>query len=123
MADELTISSSIRFVKGTAPNTLTISRSSASQRVTVSGMTGIQNVVSIGTSDEELSLGDIGTIGYCWFKNLDATNYLTIGPDGASYPIKLKAGETAGPLRWNGAAIHALANTGACVLEYILVPD
>jgi hypothetical protein len=88
----------------------------------VAGSVGLQNIQNIGTTDETLTLGDVATNGFLLIHNLDATNYITFGSDGSSYPIKLKATEF-GLIRFNGAAIHAKANTAACDLEYILLPD
>jgi hypothetical protein len=89
--------------------------------VTVAGSKTISNVQNIGTGDETLDLGDVGTIGYAIFNNLDDTNYIDIGADGSSYPIRVQPGKQAGPIPWNGAAIHAKANTGACDLQYDIV--
>lgn len=69
--------------------------------------------ISVGTSDETVALGDIGTIGEIIILNLNATNFITCGPDGSSYPIKIKPGSYAS-VCWNAAAIHLKADTGAC---------
>jgi hypothetical protein len=84
------------------------------------GNAAIQNIVSVGTADETLDKADITNIGTCYFKNLDAVNYIDIGPDGTVYPIRLKAGCDA-RLPWNGTAVHAKANTAACLLDYVLI--
>lgn len=49
-------------------------------------------------------------------------NVILFGSDGSSYPSRLKGGEFS-VVRWNGAAIHAKANTIAADLEYILISD
>ena len=118
MANELALSWSMSFSKGGAAVSV-----SGSDNVDVSGTKYTKVVQNIGTVDETLALGDVSTIGFVIFKNLDGTNYVQIGADGSSYPVKLNAGETAGPFRWNGAAIHAKANTAACDLEYTLISD
>lgn len=118
MANELTITTSLTFVKGNAQTT----RNSGSASVTVSGTAYTTGVQSIGTSDETLSLDEIVTPGYLLLHNLNATNFILVGADGSSYPVKLKAGEW-GMFRFNGAAIHAKADTGACLLEYYLISD
>lgn len=118
MANELQVAGSISFSKSSA----SLSKVFSNTYFTVSGTAGISNVISVGTGDESLALGDISTIGWVFFRNLDATNYISIGSDGTLYPIKLKAGEFA-LMRWNAAAIHAKANTGACDFEYLLIPD
>lgn len=118
MAQEIVMSFSLSFTKGSA----TVSRNSGSTYVTVSGSTYNAQVASIATSDTPLDLGGVTTNGFILLHNLDATNYITLGEDGSSYPIKLLAGEW-GLVRWNGAAIHAKAHTGACLLEYVLISD
>jgi hypothetical protein len=117
MANELTLSISASFAKSSI-----LFNKAFSGQVTVSGTYPIATAQNIGTSDETLDLGAVATAGYLVLKNRDATNYITLGEDGSSYPIKLKAGEFA-IVRWNGAAVHAKANTAACDLEYLLIPD
>jgi hypothetical protein len=117
MANEISIGQSLQVLK----NGATIQKS-ASASITLTGnyfMSGVQNV---GTTDETIALGDIGTVGVVYFKNLDSTNFVTFGADGTNYHIKLKAGESA-LLRWNGAAVHAKADTAACKVEYVIVED
>lgn len=118
MSAELLLQASLKFAKSGAA----IESNFASAYFDVSGSVGNKEVQAIGTSDETLNLGDISTIGYCLFRNLDPTNYVSIGSDGTLYPIKLKAGEVA-MVRWNAAAIHAKANTAICNLEYTLISD
>lgn len=118
MASELQVQGQLVFAKSGAA----LSRIFPSTYFDVSGTAGVANVISVGTSDESLALGDISTIGWVYMKNLDATNYITAGADGTLYNIKMKAGE---PFfgRWNGAAIHVKANTATCNMEYLLIPD
>lgn len=118
MASELQVQGQLSFSKSGAA----LSRVFPSTYFDVSGTAGVANIISVGTSDESLALGDISTIGWVYFKNLDATNYISVGSDGTLYPIKLKAGEFA-LMRWNAAAIHVKANTAICNMEYLLIPD
>ncbi len=117
MANELRINlTTFNFAKGTAsantqPQTI---------GVTVSGTHSSSGNQSIGTGDETVALVDVSTIGYVFLKNTDATNFMTIGPDGSSYPIKLAPGEFA-VVRWNAAAIHAKADTATCILQYMII--
>lgn len=118
MANELTLGSNASYAK----SGIAFIFNSGTFQVTVSGTKSIRNAVSIGTSDETLDLGDIATIGFVILHNTDSTNFITVGPDGISYPIKLKPGEWFQG-RWNGAAIHAKADTGACILESCIIED
>ena len=119
MANELQVPiNPITFIKGSSNVTLPAKVNS----ITVSGKHYVRKTQTIGTTDETLDLGDIGTIGVVVLTNQDATNYILIGPDGSSYPIRLKPGEGF-PFRWNGAAIHAKANSAPCDLEQLIVED
>jgi hypothetical protein len=118
MADELNLVLSINFSKGNAE----ISRS-ISKDVTITGDAYNSAVQSIGTSEEEVAQGaEVGTPGFVFVHNMDATNYIEIGSTTGVYDIKLKAGEWA-IYRHNSATIYAKANTGACLLEYIIFED
>lgn len=118
MAGELLIQLSAKFNKGGSK----LESEFSSFYFDVSGASGIKNTIAVGTTDETLALGDVGTPGWLYMKNLDATNYITASADGTLYNIKMKAGE---PFlgRWNGAAIHVKANTATCNMEYMLIPD
>lgn len=119
MANELQVAGSISFTPTTGA---TLAEDFARAYLTVSGVSGIGNIISVGTGDESLALGDISTIGWVYARNLDATNYILLSADGTLYNIKMKAGEFFLG-RWNGAAIHAKANTGACNMKYLIIPD
>ncbi len=118
MANELTIGISISFSKGGA----SCSRSETVS-VTVSGDAFSHEVQAVGITEEALAQGaDLGTPGYMFIKNLDATNYVEIGSTTGVYDIKLKAGEPA-LYRHNSATVYAKANTAICNVEYFLIED
>lgn len=106
----------MQFSKGGA----TLART-YSTLITVAGAACFSNVQVVNTTDTILDLGGVGTIGYVIFNNLDGTHFLDIGADGSSYPIRLQPGTQSGPLSWNGAAIHAKADTASCKLQYDIV--
>lgn len=118
MSAELLLQASLKFSKGGA----VVEANFPSTYFDVSGNFGNKEVQAIGITDETLNLGDIATIGFILLRNLDATNYITVGSDGTLYPLKLKPGEFFLG-RWNAAAIHAKANTAPCNLEYTLIAD
>lgn len=115
MSQEITNTSQFTYRK----NGAVITRNTSTTN-DASGNGAVQNIQSIGTTDETLDKGDVGTVGFLYAKNLDPTNYVDIGPDGTSYPIRLKAGEDC-RTKWNGSAVHAKANTAACLLDYVLI--
>lgn len=78
---------------------------------------GIQN---IGTSEENLNVGDVSSIGLIVLINRGDTNYIEVGLTG-SYTIKLKPGQfTVFP---PAGTITAVANSGAEDLEYWIFPE
>jgi len=118
MANELTVSVRLTFSKGGAKVSRTLTDS-----ITVTGDTFTHEVQSVGTTEEELAQGaDLGTPGYMLIINLDATNYVEVGSTTGVYDIKLKAGEIC-LYRHNSATVYAMANTAACLVEYILIED
>lgn len=118
MSQELNLQASLKFLKGGA----SIEALFNSAYFDVAGSVGNKEQQTIGITDETLNLGDVGTIGVVAVKNLDATNSITIGPDGTSYPIKLKPLEF-GLFRWNAAAIHAKSLVAPCILDYAIISD
>lgn len=118
MSAELLVAASLKFSKGGS----LFEANFPSTYFDVSGSVGNKQVQAIGVTDESLALGDVATIGFVMLKNLDPTNYITVGSDGTLYPIKLKPGE-AFLGRWNAAAIHAKATTAPCNLEYTIISD
>jgi len=115
MADEIAITVRLAFSKSGAK----VSRTE-NINVDVTGDAFTHEVQSVGTSEEELAQGaDLGTPGYLFLKNLDATNYVEVGSTTGVYDIKLLAGEVA-IYRHNSATVYAKANSAACLVEYIL---
>ena len=114
MSGELSISARLIFDKSSA----TV-RASDGISVDVAGDAYTKQVQSIPTSNTALDAGAaIGTQGYIYIKNLDGTNFVSVGITG-SYSIKLLAGEFA--LFRAAAAIFALADTASCLVEYIII--
>jgi hypothetical protein len=80
-------------------------------------------VVSIGTSEEDLPVGDVGTNGYAFLKNLDPTNYVKWGPKSGGAMVemgRLKPGEAAWFRVAPGVTIRAIADTAAVKVDYRL---
>jgi hypothetical protein len=121
MANELTISASFRFAKGT----IDISEGRGGKTVTVSGTKYTRLMQAIPTSEEAIDIGEVGTPGYCFIRNLDATNYVSIRPaTGGTNTMELKAGEFC-LFRWarTVSAPFAIANTASVTIEIILIED
>lgn len=87
---------------------------------------GNPGTVNIGTSDEAISLGDISSAGWAYFRNLDTTNYVEIGPTsgGALVPfLRLEAGEEAVLRLTPSVALRGQANTAACNVMIAVLED
>jgi len=119
MADELTATARIQYAKGNE-----LADWKATITATVTGTGYVDEVVTIGTTDETLAFGDIGSANIGWYQitNLDATNYVLVGFDGSTYPHKLTDGTTTakgGHVQGfnNGATIHAKANSASCKIQ------
>lgn len=113
MADELKITLAVTYANGRLADKIDSATLSVTQ--TTQGYFGA--VVSVGTSEEDLTLGDIGTNGYVYLKNLDGTNYVKYGPKSAGSLVdfgKLKPGESAIFRLMTGVTWRWVANTAAC---------
>ncbi len=73
MANEITVTTSLRWSKGGAAISGTASRTFDQV-----GEQAIESVQIIGASSEQVSLGDVTTVGYMLFKNMNASGGATI---------------------------------------------
>lgn len=74
----------------------------------------------IGTSQEDLSFGDIATVGRCEAINLDSTNYVDIGPKsgGTMVPaVRLMPGEPHAFRISPGQTWAGQANSASCKVQ------
>ena len=115
MANEITVSATLRYAKAKAAASLATSFT-ASQ----TGDKYEAGIQQIGTTEEAVQQGDIGTICYIAVRNMDATNYVEFGAVTAQYTVKLLPGEGA-VVPWKRSALLAKANTAAVEVEYLLI--
>lgn len=119
MASELQLTATLNFAKAgitiIANNSVTI---------TQSGSKSLSDTQNIGTTTEAVTMIDVSTPGYFFFKNLDATNFIMIGlttavTSGNAF-LKLLPGEFAiCPCRQT--TIYAIADTAACNLQVVII--
>src|SRR5262245_53922502 len=112
MASELKINFGVTYANGALADAVAPYTASVNQ--TTQQFHG--TVVSVGTSEEDLTTGDIGTLGYIYVKNLDATNYVQWGPKSGGSMVafgRLKAGESAILRLEPGITLRWVANTAA----------
>ena len=126
MANEISISTRLLAKK----SFLNVDHNVGTVTADLSGSTSAAGIVSIPTTagGTALSLDGIttATMGYAFFRNIDATNYIEIGVQvgGTFYAlVKLKAGEVA-LLRMNQTnPPYALANTATVVLQFTILAN
>lgn len=122
MADELSVTVAVRHTKEPKLN---LNPSAAIFDQTGEGV--FSAVQEIGTSEEDVTITGITTLGLCVLRNLDDTNYIDIGKKdgGGNMQETIKLGPTGGagtcaiavfPLA-AGITLRAKANTAACNLQ------
>lgn len=119
MASELSLAGlTISFSKSGSPSVeLTV----GTLAITVSGAQIMDNVQSVGTSEEAVLLGDVAAGGVWFVQNLDSTNFVSIrSGTGATDFIRLNAGEWA-LFRCHGSASapFAIADTSAVNVRFL----
>lgn len=115
MAQELTISLQLTYTKSPiAARSVVFSGTGDSATAAI-----MDNVQTIGTSEEALLLGDV-VPGYCYFENLDSTNFVSIrNATGAASTVKIMPGKCAF-FQISGSAPFAIADTAAVKLRCVI---
>lgn len=117
MANELTLSASLKFVKGVK----NASFGKSGIQLDVAGKNYALKTQTIGTSEEAIALGDVATPGYILVYNSDSTNFVSIrSGTGAANLVKIPAGGVA-LFDCEASAPYAIADTAAVDIEYLLV--
>ena len=117
MANELTLRASLSF----AGDQNTITKAFGPTTLDVAGDNPNSSVQDVGITEEALAMGDAGVGGYLWAKNLDDTNFVEIrGGTGEADLVKLLPGDVC--MFRLTVAPWVIADTGACRLEYCVIP-
>ena len=117
MADEIAVIAGLSFEKGGKSASIAAIR----QTIDMTGGDYVHRNQTIGTSEEALDIGDIGTPGWCGFTNLDGTNFISLrAGSGLANMIKVLPGETV-VFRLATSTPYAIADTGACDSEYLIL--
>lgn len=122
MANELKISINTRLENGTFLDIFQTGMIEIDQ----AAVGAHRPVVDVGTSEEVITDGDVGTLGWLIMRNLDATNYVEWGPEssGSMVPIgKMEPGEPALFRLKPGITLRAQANTAACKVDVRIYED
>lgn len=119
MANELTINASIAYDDGTSVDGLDI----VDFKVTLTSQKFAHIIQSVGTSEEAMILGEVTSLGFCIFKNLDPTNYVEVRTGtGGTKIVLVSAGSVAMFAFGSGiTAPFLIANTATCRVEYLLI--
>ena len=116
MAQEIRATAGITLQNGN----LQVSRSVSNFPADQSGV-GLQyGVQHVPTSPTALDMGNIGTAGWAFFRNLDSTNFIQIGTTGFVPFVTLLPGEVA-VMRLATSAPYAQSDTAAVDLEYLIL--
>ena len=93
-----------------------------SKAIDMTGESILQTTQQLTASNEALDMtnAELGTAGYVFIKNLDPTNFCSIGLT-SSYTIKLKPGEFC--LFRAAADLYGAFNTAAGFIEIIVFED
>jgi len=93
-----------------------------SLQIDCTGAIRVSAVATIGTVEETLSKGDISTIGYVIIRNLDSTNYVTVGTTTSQRGIKIEPGEFA-VFRAAANNVYIAADTASVNVAYEMYSD
>ncbi len=115
MANEISVSLSLRYAKNGAAASL-----ASSYRSDQAGSRYHAAIQTVGTSEENLLKGDVGTIGLISVRNTDETNFVTLMSVTATPTVKLYAGQSC-LMPWTGTQVIAQANVANCEVEYLIL--
>ena len=113
MANEITVQTLLKVANGNLNAQHPASALSRSfDQAAVGGPT--PGYVTIGTSEESFTFGELGTLGWLIMENLDATNYVEWGFESGDYGGRMEAGEVAVFRMKPSTTLYLLANTASC---------
>jgi len=121
MANEINVTTKIVVSKGYLVHT----ENPGIIQVTMNGTTASGGALDIGTSAEAITVTDVGTAGYAYFRNTSTTEYVELGTGIAGAFVafaKLKAGECC-VLRLGTNTPTARAQTSSVKLQFYILAD
>lgn len=122
MANEITVSQQLSVTNGYASETFNVS----GVRINQAAVGAHSPVWIIGTSEEDMAVGDVTTLGWLCLRNLDTTNYITYGPKSGGSMValgRLNAGESCMLRLEPGVTLRAIANTAAVKVKQLLLQN
>lgn len=122
MADEIVINLLATITNGNFKDRI----DHGQQKFDQASVGAASNVVSVGTSEEDVTTGDLSTLGWCFLRNLDTTNYVTYGPKSSGSMValgRIEAGEVHAIRLEPGVTLRWAANTSACLVDCRIYED
>lgn len=120
MANEISVAARLRVLNGSLSFDLNLGTVTFDQAA-VGGPT--PGYLTIGTTEESVAFGELGTEGWMIMQNLDETNYVEWGFATTVYGGRLEAGEPA-LFRLNpSTTLYLKANTAACKVVIYALED
>lgn len=121
MADELQINLNVRIQNDPLFDLIQESFS-----LTMSAIELASGIQVVGTSAEAVVTTDVSTLGWCYMKNLDSTNFVEYGPDDGGTMKDfgmMKPGEPALFRLTPGITMKVKADTAPCKVLYKIYGD
>lgn len=124
MANELTVVTSMKLANGDLDSFTIPSRTQKITQATAAPVR-VDGTQTIGfAAHEALTVTDLTTLGWCHYRNRDATNFVQIGADVAAAfvpVVRLNAGESCLFRASQTATLYAKADTAAVILERTII--
>lgn len=120
MANEISYNSRFVCTNGNAKDTIdsgTLYDTQATQ-----GSSG--GIVSVGTSEEDLAVGDVATPGWVVVRNLDSTNFVKYGPKSGGSMIefgRIMPGDQHRFYLSNSVTLRWVADTAAVKVQVLIL--
>lgn len=119
MANEIAVTVGLTFTKSGVTSTADL----ATTNFDMTGTDYIRRTQLVGTSEEALDVGEIGTAGWMYVKNNHATQTVSFrGGSAEADFVKLKAGESA-VFRLASDTPYAIASGADTNIEYLIIED
>lgn len=122
MADEITITAEIDLDNGDLERTASVSALQFNQ----AAKGALWTCVNAAAADEAIVTTEIGTLGWCFMRNLDSSNFVSWGPDSGGSIVKvgrIEAGEIALFRLEPGVTLRTEADTAAVELDVMILED
>lgn len=121
MSNEIKIQANVQVANGSYSDQFVI----PTLGVTQASQLASSGILAVATSATALPVGSVTTLGTCCLRNLDTTNFVTVGVTSGSYipVLKMKPGEVAIVRLMTGITLQLKADTATCNVMFLLLND